>query len=139
MNRFRLLALIVVAASSIACGDSATAPSTVERLVGDWSLVAFENSDGTVETIEDVGAYTAAFTPEGRVGLLADCNRCSGSFATSGLELNVGALACTLAFCPPGSKSDAFIRAMDGASSYLRHESQLFVYHPGGRLRLERN
>lgn len=139
INRLGSLGLIVVAALSIGCGDSGTVPSTVERLDGTWSLLAFENTDGTVASIENPSRYTATFSNEGRVNLLADCNRCFGPFSTSGLELGVGNMGCTRAACPAGSKSEDYIQAIAQASSYLRHDRQLFIYHPGGRLRLEQN
>jgi heat shock protein HslJ len=137
IHRLRLIAFVAASAALLGCGDSSTAPSTIERLEGSWSLLAFENSDGTVEPIADTSRYTAQFTNEGRVGLRADCNVCGGPFSTSGVTMTVGDMACTLAACPEGSQSNDYIRAISQASSYLRHETQLFVYHPGGRLRFE--
>jgi hypothetical protein len=52
--------------------------------------------------------------------------------------LNVGDLACTRAACPPGSRSEDFIRAMSDASAFLRDDETLLVEHGGGRLRFGR-
>jgi heat shock protein HslJ len=134
-----IAALITLAVLAAACGDSSTAPSTVERLEGSWQLLAFENADGSVDAVANGDRYTATFASDGRVNLRADCNLCRGPFTTSGLQLSVGNMACTLAACPEGSKSEDYIRAVSEATSYLRHESALFVYHPGGRLRLEQD
>lgn len=139
IHRFRLFGLIAIVAASVGCGDNGTAPSTVERLDGSWRLLAFESSTGAVDTIQETDRYTASFDTEGRVNLLADCNRCFGSFTTSGVALETGPMGCTRAACPAESRSDEFIAAMDGASSYLRSGSQLFIYYDGGRLRLEQN
>lgn len=139
IHRSSLFGLIALAVFAAACGDSSTAPSTVDRLEGSWRLLAFENSDGTVDAVSDTDRYTATFASDGRVNLRADCNLCRGPFSTAGLELSVGDMACTLAACPEGSKSNDYIQAIAQASSYLRHESTLFIYHPGGRLRLEQD
>lgn len=139
IHRTRLFALIAIVAASVGCGDSSTAPSTVERLAGSWRLLAFESSSGGVDTVEDTDRYQATFNTEGRVNLRADCNLCAGSYSATGVALDMGPMGCTRAACPADSKSDEFIAAMDGASSYLRSGSQLFIYYDGGRLRLEQN
>jgi heat shock protein HslJ len=140
MARFRLVGVVAVVALSFGCADSATAPSAVESLEGTWSLVAWESSSGSVESVPEADAYTAAFTREGRINLRADCNRCFGSFTTSsGLRMSVGNLGCTRAACPEGSKSSAYVEAVSGASAYQRHGSQLFIYYPDGRLRFLQN
>ncbi len=142
MNRLvalGIIAVIGVFASACSENNSATGPSTAARLEGSWALVAFEPAVGGVEAVDDPQAYTLEFTSEGRLGMRADCNRCASSYEARGLDLSVGLMACTRAACPPESKSDDFISAVSGASSYLRYEQTLFLYYTGGRLRLQQN
>ena len=142
MNRlvaFAVIAMTAIFASACSDDSGATGPSTASRLEGTWLLAAFELASGSVETVDDPQSYTIEFSSEGQLGMLADCNRCSSSYEAQGVELSVGGLACTRAACPPESKSDEFIRAVSDSTSYLRQDETLFLYYPGGRLRLQRN
>ncbi len=142
MNRLTAFGIILVTGflgSACSDNDSATGPSTSARIEGTWSLVAFEPSVGSVEAVDDPQDYTVEFSSDGHLGMRADCNSCSGSFETRGVEMGVGALACTRAFCAPPSESDAFIAAVSDTSSYLRQEQTLFLHYDGGRLRLQAN
>lgn len=143
MNRRVALGIIaVITVFGSACSDDSgtTGPSTASRLEGSWSLAAFEPAAGGVETVSDPQSYTLEFTSEGRLGMRADCNRCASSYEAHGLELSVGdPMACTRAYCGSESKSDAFIKAVAGASSYQRNGQSLFLYYEGGRLHLQGN
>jgi heat shock protein HslJ len=138
----RLVACGVIAASGFmasACGDSNPAGGTASRLEGSWALVAFEPAAGGVAPVSDPQAYTLEFGSGGALSARADCNQCQSSYEAQGVALSVGGLACTRVACAPGSRSNEFIAAVSAASSYLRHEQTLFLYYPGGRLRLEGN
>ena len=129
----------MLAVATAACGGNSTAPTPVEQLDGTWALLAFENPDGTAEAIANPDRYTATFGADGRLGLRADCNVCSGPYTTSGSALSVGGMACTRVACPAGSRSDDFIQAMSDASSFLRDEETLLIDHAAGRMRFGRN
>lgn len=81
------------------------------------------------------GAYTAEFSAQGEVSARADCNRCSASYSAAGTTLEIGALACTRAYCGDDSLFDDYIAALDGAASFERSSSSLVIRHPRGSLR----
>jgi heat shock protein HslJ len=127
--------VVILGMFASACGDSGTAPSTSERLSGTWALQAFQTSAG-VTPATDSSRYTVQFGSDGRLSMRADCNVCNGPFETQGVLLTTGLMACTRAYCGEASQSDEFIGAVSNASSYLKQDDQLLVYHDGGVLHL---
>ena len=64
----------------------------------------------------------------------ADCNRCSASYSAAGTNLEIGALACTRAYCGDESLFDDYVAALDAATSFERSSASLVIRHPLGSL-----
>jgi heat shock protein HslJ len=103
--------------------------------VGSWSLSAFDLAGGQTVLVPAPERYQLSLGPEGDAHVRADCNFCNGSYRSSGTELEMGLLACTLAACPPGSLDGEYLRALGSASSFELTEGELSVSYPGGVLR----
>jgi heat shock protein HslJ len=109
-----------------------TAPATP---VGSWSLRAFDLAGGQTVLVPAPERYQLSLGQEGDAHVRADCNFCNGSYRTSGTDLEMGLLACTLAACPPGSLDGEFLRALGSASTFELTEGELSVAYPNGVLR----
>jgi heat shock protein HslJ len=109
-----------------ACGDE-TGPSEVTTLVGSWQLESIERDDGTATTIADPDSYTATFSAEGDLAVVADCNRCNGGYVVDGTNVQISTLACTRAFCGPDSFFDEYTMALDSATTFSRNGDELRI------------
>lgn len=116
------------------CSDQTTAPGGITGVQGSWGLQSFHMTGVSMESVVEPGLYTAEFTAEGRLSARADCNRCSSSYSAEGTRLEIGALACTRAYCGDESFFDDYVAALDSATSFERTSSSLLIRHPGGSL-----
>lgn len=93
-----------------------------------WQLQDIQFSDGTLAVATPPESYTVEFLADGALVVQADCNRGRGQFTTDQNQgLTVGNLATTRAACPPGSLSNQFLRALQGAVTYSLQDDQLFI------------
>ena len=118
----------------LSCSESPTGPGTVRSVQGSWELQSFQIAGGATG-IAEPGFYTADFAADGRVSARADCNRCSASYSAAAASLEIGALACTRAYCGDESLFDDYVAALDGATSFERPGSSLVIRHSRGSLR----
>jgi heat shock protein HslJ len=118
---------------TFSCSESTTGPDDL-GLEGAWELQSLQIASGPAQSVEP-GSYTAEFTADGGVTARADCNRCSGSYSSAGTGLEIGALACTRAYCGDLSLSDEYVGGLDGAASFERSGTGLWIRYPGGSLR----
>jgi len=118
------LALCII---TLAACDDETGPSEVTTLVGSWQLESIERDDGTVATIADPASYTATFSAEGDLAVVADCNRCNGGYTVDGTNVQISTLACTRAFCGPDSFFDEYTMALDSATTFSRNGDELRI------------
>jgi heat shock protein HslJ len=75
-----------------------------------WQWTLAIDSSGAMTAVEAPGRYTIAFAEDGTVAIQADCNQASGEYITGedgALTITLGPV--TLAACPEGSRSDAFL------------------------------
>jgi heat shock protein HslJ len=119
----------------LSCSGRPTGPGDLPGVQGSWELQAYEVAGDSRRAIAEPGLYTADFTADSRVSARADCNRCSSSYSTAGAGLEIGALACTRAYCGDESFSDDYVAALDEAASFERSASSLVIRHPRGSLR----
>jgi heat shock protein HslJ len=137
----RNVSLVIAAALFISCSDSPSGPSEPQSVLGSWELRSIQLAGQPATSVEP-GLYTADFNTEGRVSARADCNRCSASYSTSstgGMNLEIGALACTRAYCGDESLFDEYAGALDGANSFQRSGASLVIQHSRGTLSFEAN
>ncbi len=112
--------------------DSGTSATPTDA---NWQLASFVIGDVALPVISPA-SYTLRFNSDGTANIKADCNFCNGGYQAQGTRLQMGALACTKAFCPPPSFSDRYIAALSSATSFQRRGDELLVIFPEGRLRL---
>jgi C-terminal processing protease CtpA/Prc len=75
-----------------------------------WQWVVAVDASGAMTAVDTPGSYTIAFAEDGTVAIQADCNQASGEYITGedgALIITLGPV--TLAACPEGSRSDAFL------------------------------
>lgn len=106
---------------------SAAAPTP--QLMGTvWQLQDIQFRDGTLAAATPPESYTVEFLADGALVVQADCNRGWGQFTTDQAQsLTIGNLATTRAACPPGSLSNEFLRALQGAATYSVQDGQLLI------------
>lgn len=105
-----------------------------------WRLVRIE-TPGATPTIPPSGeALTLTFGTDGHASGQADCNRFSGSYEVGdGGRLTFGETAATLAACPSGSSSGAYLAALGRAERYAIEATRLrIVSGAAGTLTFER-
>jgi heat shock protein HslJ len=134
-RRFLLLAPVLLAA---ACGgeDSLTGPAALPGT--SWKLDSLRSVAGLVSTV-DPNRYTIEFQEGFRVRAQADCNVCTGSYRTAtSIQITIGPLACTRAFCGAGSRGDQYaallntteLYALEGETLVLSSNDGTLLYRP---------
>lgn len=122
--------------ATFAALSACSSPTSFTGLNDSWELLAFELKDGSTIAVSNPERYTLTFQGDGRVGLGADCNRCSGQNWMDGEgSLSFSAMACTRAYCGPESLFDEYVSAVQTATSYERRGTELRITYAGGNLR----
>lgn len=129
----RYTTLGILSSLLASCSDQAAGPDAFHGIEGSWELQSYQIAGGA-QGAADPGLYTADFTADSRLNARADCNRCSSSYRAAGTSLEIGALACTRAYCGDESFSDEYVSALDAATSFERSSSTLVIRHPRGSL-----
>ena len=128
---------VFLALGLASCGaDPVTGPSAIAG--GVWKLQSLQRADLSILEIDQPERYTLEFGEAGALLVRADCNRCSGSYTTSGSSLQVGRLACTLVACPADSHESEFLQVLTAATSHGVRDGVLTIDSTTGALRLER-
>jgi heat shock protein HslJ len=83
-----------------------------------WQWVSFTGPDGKRLVPQHPERYWIELQPEGRLALLADCNRGTGKWEAKGAELMLLPFASTLMACPPGSLDSRFTQLIRQAKSF---------------------
>ena len=96
-----------------------------ESLIGLWELTELESSDEGAVRVEP-GTFTAEFAGS-EVYLKADCNRCRAGYTAGEGSLDVGLLACTLAYCPSAPLDTTFTQLMSAAKGWEVDGGRLVV------------
>lgn len=108
------------------------------ELLGVWRLLRLEKSGGPAVEVKTPDRFTADFGSDGRVELVADCNRCNSGYAASRGSLEVGLMACTRAYCSTAPLDTDFAGLVSGASAWSVEGSRLTLTSAEGTLHLER-
>jgi hypothetical protein len=61
------------------------------------------------------------------VDIKADCNNAKGTYTTDGSKISIVVGPMTLAACPPGSRSDEFIKHLGFAAISFFQDGDLFI------------
>ena len=128
--------LVLPLALMSACGGAViTGPSAVTG--GIWKAQSLETSAGLVALARPEN-YTVEFREAGQLFVKADCNLCSGPYTLSGDSLQIGALACTRAFCGAASSDTAFLDILTNARTHAVRGIELSIDSPKGVARFLR-
>lgn len=99
-----------------------------------WRLVEVRSNDDKtgVQRPDDPSKYTMALEDGGRVSMQLNCNRASGSWSATAVDVESGTfrfgpLAATRALCPPPSLDERIARDADFVRSYLRRDGRLYL------------
>lgn len=135
----RLRAALVALACALSlpgCSDEVTGPS--ELVDGVWKLRSMEFGDAAPFVPDNPDRFTVEFQADGRIGVVADCNQCGGTYSVSDGKLTVSALACTLILCPT-PQGGQFASLIDGATSIEKDgDDELEIESAEGKLLLRR-
>lgn len=93
-----------------------------------WELQQIQYNDDTLVVADPPEDYTIEFMADGQVSVKADCNQAIGQFSASqGSQLSIDLGGVTRAACPPGSVSDDFLQALEGAAIYFFQNGDLYI------------
>lgn len=132
MKKYGLF-LLLAGFALVSC-DTATLPSSVSDVQGEWELQAFELNNGSTVTIPNPEKFTVRFDLDDNVNLTVDCNVCRGSYEAEGNSLTIGLLACTLAYCGDDSLDSQYMAALGSISNYARQGRALRMDYADGTM-----
>ncbi|MFN8661793.1 MAG: META domain-containing protein [Thermomicrobiales bacterium] len=92
-----------------------------------WQVIAITDAAGAKTEITEPERYTAQFLPDGSLLIQADCNRGRSSYELVDGKLVVHPGISTLALCPPESHDQAFVAALNAATSFRFDEDGLLL------------
>jgi heat shock protein HslJ len=149
----RVVAALGLAVSLASCGGSALGPAGptspagptggdvvaqgVQPLVGTWRAVSV-TLDGAETLVPELVTLSAEFRADGRLSLVADCNRCAAGYSATPGTLSVTPMACTRAYCSSAPLDEHFAMLVDGATSWSATEHTLDLHGPSGSVHLQR-
>jgi heat shock protein HslJ len=135
-DKSRIVVLGLLAVGLAGC-ESVAGPSATD-LQGHWQLVSLQEP-GQPQVAAPAGAtFSADFGSDGRVSLVADCNRCNSSYVAGGATLQVGNMACTRAYCTTAPLDTRFAALVQSAQAWRVGSDELELSSPEGTLRLRR-
>ncbi len=136
MSRSRWILLTCLLLAVAACGgDDDDTGDTDDRGAGSdnpligatWEWQETVGGDDAVVAPDDPARYTLSFNDDGTANIQADCNQVVASYSIDESLLTIEPGPSTLALCPEGSLSDAYIRMLAAASSYEMDGDDLVI------------
>lgn len=103
-----------------------------------WEVVEFKDPDGNEVSLDDQETLTIYFNGETSLSGEADCNQYGGDYiARENGRINITNIISTEIACEQPSNGDNFLKALSGASTFVRQEGRLNIYFGGdGKLTL---
>lgn len=92
-----------------------------------WQWSASFDKAEKLTSIENPSDYTITFAEDGTVAIQADCNRVNGSYTSDDVSLAITLGPSTLAACPAGSQSDAFLQYLGAVTGYTYDGDNLLL------------
>lgn len=136
----RFLTLTAMLAFSVAgCSDTdlLTAPTSVARVDGTWTLVQLTSPGVTFTEAKAVSRFALTLAGD-RCLLKADCNSCAGDFRLDGDVITLNVQACTRAFCQSSPLDTQVAAALQGAHTVRLDATRLVLTSTRGEARFER-
>ncbi|HET7293609.1 MAG TPA: META domain-containing protein [Vicinamibacteria bacterium] len=139
---------VVLGLGLVACGadgppELPSAPGSgssarTAGLLGAWQLVSLREAGGATIEIAEPAIFQAEFQADGRLSLVADCNRCSGTYEAGERTLSVTPMACTRAACPSMPLDTTYASLVGSATAWEATADRLELHAPEGNLRFRR-
>jgi D-alanyl-D-alanine carboxypeptidase len=107
-------------------GDDSTAPGQESLQAQPWQWTSFTGATEQFN-ITDPGSYVVTFAIDGSVSIKADCNNAAGTYTTNDGALTIAVGPMTMAACPPGSRSDQFVKLLSNAARYHFLNGGLYI------------
>ncbi len=96
-----------------------------------WRWQSTETASRTTK-VDKPENYQLEFTADGKIRVLADCNRGGGSYESSGESLKFSPIFTTKMACPSGSLDMRFLNDLQAAQSYKIDGKMLLINLSGG-------
>lgn len=123
-----LLALGLLPGLLMACGGSSSTASGGGITGVVWHLQNLKpDGSSTTISISQPASYTIEFQTGGTAHIKADCNVANFSYSISGNQLAIASGPSTLAYCGSDSHSDAFLNALQHATTYALQGDSLTI------------
>jgi heat shock protein HslJ len=116
----------------------ASTGTAASPLQGKWRLQRLQKSDQTIVQVQEPDRFVADFAADGKVQLVADCNRCSAGYSAGASALSVSPMACTRAYCQSSPLDTDFAQLVSAATTWSVGADQLTLRSPEGSLLLGR-
>jgi len=97
---------------------------TLKNTVWRWQSSETPSGNTTIEKPEN---YQLEFIGDGKVNVLADCNRGRGTYKAEGGSLAFSGIFLTKMACPPGSLDNRFLQGLESARSFRTEGNNLIV------------
>lgn len=103
---------------------------------GEWRLVSMRRMDESVQAIAEAQKYTLTFGSDGSISGWAHCFAFSGRYTQGEFgKLAIFKLVAPTTGCPPPSRADEYLGALDRVSHHeLRSTQLVLIYGVGGEL-----
>jgi heat shock protein HslJ len=98
-----------------------------ELIDSTWVLQTIQPPGGTPVFPNDAGRYLLQFKTDGRLGVVADCNSCVGTYRSNRPAL-IMQVECLRQECGPGSRGDLFMDFLNQIRTYSMKGDKLYLY-----------
>jgi heat shock protein HslJ len=133
----RTIALALPLVLSLAGCEGFTGPSK-SSLEGRWQLVSLQLAGQPAVQAPGTATFTVEFATDGRLSVVADCNRCGSTYEAGSGTLGVATMACTLAYCATAPVDTQFSGLVGAAHNWALKSGELELRSAEGTVRLRR-
>lgn len=137
-HKLLLLLVLTTICSSCASSYPEGGQPTLEgnRLAGTaWSLISLQPPGEQLLFIDSPENYLLQFRNETDMIIRADCFTCDGKYSSTGRALAVQ-VDCLNTGCPPGSRGELYMDAMNRVSSFSMTQKELYINYGAERGRM---
>jgi heat shock protein HslJ len=117
---------MVFAPSEVVMADDGEGALSGALWANPWQWVSFTDPVEKYD-VKNSGNYVLTFHEDGTVDIKADCNNAQGTYTTDGHKISIIVGPMTLAACPPGPRSEEFIKHLGFAAIYFFQDGDLFI------------
>lgn len=118
--------------------DGGAGSQSTAAIRGAWQLVSLQKAGQEAVALPAGHRFSADFQADGRVSLVADCNRCAAGYTAGAESLEVGLMACTRAYCSTAPVDTDFAGLVNAARRWSVTGEELQLTSETGSLRLRR-